>query len=62
MPAQKIKPTTVEEYINAAPAAVQERLWQLHECIKKAAPGAVEELKWNMPGYSYQKIDRKSVV
>ena len=56
MPAQKIKPTTVEEYINAAPADVQERLWQLHECIKKAAPGAVEELKWNMPGYSYQKI------
>ena len=56
MPAQKIKLTTIEEYINAAPADVQERLWQLHECIKKATPGAVEELKWNMPGYSYQKI------
>lgn len=35
---------------------MQERLWQLHNCIKKAAPGAVEELKWNMPAYSYQKI------
>jgi uncharacterized protein YdhG (YjbR/CyaY superfamily) len=56
MAVQKIKPTTIEEYINAAPAAVQEKLWQLHDCIKKAAPGAVEALKWNMPGYSYQKI------
>jgi uncharacterized protein YdhG (YjbR/CyaY superfamily) len=52
----KIKPTTIAEYIDAAPADVQERLWLLHNCIKKAAPGAVEELKWNMPGYSYQKI------
>ena len=56
MLAQKIKPTTIAEYIDAAPADVQERLWQLHNCIKKAAPGAGEELKWNMPGYSYQKI------
>ena len=56
MPAPKIKPATIEEYIDAAPADVQERLWELHNCIKKAAPGAVEALKWNMPGYSYQKI------
>ena len=56
MTSTKIKPTTIAEYIDAAPADVQERLWQLHNCIKKAAPGAVEELKWNMPGYSYQKI------
>ncbi|MES2850927.1 MAG: DUF1801 domain-containing protein [Bacteroidota bacterium] len=56
MPAQKIKPTTIEEYINAAPADVQERLYKLHECIKKAAPGTTEELKWRMPAYSYQKI------
>jgi uncharacterized protein YdhG (YjbR/CyaY superfamily) len=56
MASTKIKPTTIAEYIDAAPAEVQERLWQLHNCIKKAAPGAKEELKWNMPGYSYQKI------
>ncbi|MBP6022931.1 iron chaperone [Ferruginibacter sp.] len=56
MVSAKIKPTTIVEYIDAAPPDVQERLWQLHNCIKKAAPGAVEELKWNMPGYSYQKI------
>jgi len=52
----KLKPGTIEEYINAAPAAVQEKLLQLHECIRAAATGAKEELKWGMPAYSYQKI------
>jgi uncharacterized protein YdhG (YjbR/CyaY superfamily) len=56
MVTQKIKHTTIEEYINAAPVDVQEKLWQLHECIRKAAPGATENLKWRMPAYSYQKI------
>ena len=56
MATQKIKPTTIEEYITAAPAAVQEKLWRLHECIRKAAPAATENLKWRMPAYSYQKI------
>ena len=56
MATQKLKPTTIEEYINAAPAAVQERLWLLHQCILKAAPAATENLKWRMPAYSYQKI------
>ena len=56
MATQKIKPTSIDEYINAAPIAVQEKLWQLHECIRKAAPGATENLKWRMPAYSYQKI------
>jgi uncharacterized protein YdhG (YjbR/CyaY superfamily) len=56
MVSAKIKPTTIGEYIDAAPADVQERLWQLHNCIIKVAPGALEELKWNMPSYSYQKI------
>lgn len=56
MPAQKLKPTSIGEYINAAPPDVQERLWKLHTCILKAAPGAEEGLKWRMPAYSYQKI------
>jgi len=51
-----MKPKTIEEYIYAAPAEVQERLWKLHECIRKAAMGAAEGLKWSMPAYSYQKI------
>jgi uncharacterized protein YdhG (YjbR/CyaY superfamily) len=56
MATPKIKPATIEAYINAAPADVQEKLWQLHECILKTAPGATENLKWRMPAYSYQKI------
>src|SRR5688572_30682287 len=51
-----MKPKTIEEYIYAAPAEVQEKLWKLHECIRAAAPGAAEGLKWSMPAYSYQKI------
>ncbi|MFI5129662.1 MAG: iron chaperone [Chitinophagales bacterium] len=50
------KPTTIKNYIEAAPKAAQEKLWQLHEIIREAAPGAEEGLKWSMPAYSYQKI------
>ena len=50
------KPKTIEEYIEAAPKEVQEKLLQLHKTILKAAPGAIEALKWSMPAYSYQKI------
>ena len=53
---KKIKPTSIEEYIDAAPIDTQKKLHQLHACIRKAAPGAVESLKWRMPAYSYQKI------
>jgi len=51
-----MRPKTIEEYIYSAPAEVQERLWELHECIRAAAPGATEGLKWRMPAYSFQKI------
>ena len=51
-----MKPTTIEEYIEAAPAATHAKLKQLHETIRKAAPGAKESLKWRMPAYSYEKI------
>lgn len=53
---QKIKPASTEEYIAAAPATVQAKLLQMHACIREAAPGAAESLKWSMPAYSYQKI------
>ena len=50
------KPTTIQEYIDSAPPELQKRLWQLHETIRAAARGITENLKWNMPAYSYQKI------
>lgn len=51
-----MKPETIEDYIAASPAEAQNKLQQLHECILNAAPGATQELKWNMPAYSYKRI------
>ena len=56
MLSKKSKPATIEEYIDAAPEETQDKLHQLHDCIRKAAPGATEELKWSMPAYSYKRI------
>jgi uncharacterized protein YdhG (YjbR/CyaY superfamily) len=53
---KKAKPQTIEEYIEAAPEETRDKLRQLHECIKAAAPGAKEDLKWSMPAYSYRRI------
>jgi len=56
MISKKAKPKTIEEYIKAAPGGTREKLYQMHTCILKAAPGAVESLKWSMPAYSYKRI------
>ena len=56
MASKKTKPKTIEEYIQAAPEEARKKLLQMHECIRKAAPGAEEGLKWSMPAYSYQRI------
>lgn len=41
----------VDEYINTFPEQVQERLMQLRQAIKKAAPEAVESISYGMPAY-----------
>jgi uncharacterized protein YdhG (YjbR/CyaY superfamily) len=46
----------ITEYINAAPKASQWKLRELCACIRAAAPGAKEGLKWGIPAYSYQRI------
>jgi uncharacterized protein YdhG (YjbR/CyaY superfamily) len=56
MVSRKTKPTTIEEYIQAAPPEAREILHQMHQCIRGAAPGAAESLKWSMPSYSYKRI------
>ena len=56
MVSKKPKPETIADYIKAAPQETQQKLRQMHECIRAAAPGARESLKWNMPAYSYRKI------
>jgi len=57
MPAKGLpKPKTIPEYIAAAPLPMQEKLYQLLACIRKAAPRAEESLKWGKPAFSYDRI------
>jgi uncharacterized protein YdhG (YjbR/CyaY superfamily) len=50
------KPKGITGYIAAAPEAAQEKLHEMLTCIRAAAPGATESLKWGMPAFSYQRI------
>jgi uncharacterized protein YdhG (YjbR/CyaY superfamily) len=50
------KPKTITEYIQSAPEAAQPKLWELLEILRKAAPGAEENLKWGQPALSYEWI------
>lgn len=56
MISKKTKPKTVDEYINAAPKEAQKQLRDMRACIRDAAPGAKEGLKWGMPAFSYERI------
>ncbi|KAF1701873.1 iron chaperone [Pseudoxanthomonas suwonensis] len=46
------KPTTVEQYIAAAPSLAQDRLREMRQCLHEAAPEAEESLKWGKPAFS----------
>jgi uncharacterized protein YdhG (YjbR/CyaY superfamily) len=50
------RPTTIDEYILAEPKDVQKKLREMRRCIRAAAPGATESLKWSMPAFSYKRI------
>jgi uncharacterized protein YdhG (YjbR/CyaY superfamily) len=56
MISRKAKPKTITEYINAAPKEAREKLREMRACIREAAPGATESLKWGMPAFSYRRI------
>src|SRR5687768_2636440 len=53
---RKEKPETVADYIDAAPEDARRRLREMRACLRKAAPGATESLKWGVPALSYQRI------
>ena len=50
------KPTTVTEYINAAPRQAKEKLQELRAILQKAAPEATECLKWGSPVFEEKRI------
>jgi len=56
MTSKKAPPESITEYINAAPKEAQKKLREMRACIRAAAPGAKESLKWGMPAFSYRRI------
>ena len=54
MPASK--PTTVIEYIEAAPQEAQAKLREIRAVLKKVAPNAMETLKWGSPVFEEGRI------
>lgn len=50
------KPKTIPEYIDATSKQAQERLHEMLDCLRKAAPGAEESLKWGQPALLYRWI------
>ena len=56
MTPKKPRPKTIAAYINAAPKEARKKLREMRACIRKAAPGAKESLKWGMPAFSYRRI------
>lgn len=45
----KIKPSNIDEYIDAAPPFAQEKLRELRSILKEVAPNATEMIKWGHP-------------
>src|SRR5512136_2243709 len=44
-------PTTIDEYIAQFPEEVQQILVRIRAVIKESAPGAVEKISYQMPGF-----------
>ena len=56
MTSKTARPTSTTEYINAAPKETRKKLREMRACIREAAPGAKESLKWGMPAFSNRRI------
>ena len=52
----KDKPTTVEQYIVAAPEQAHQKLRELRAILKEAAPEATEAIKWGYPVFEDERI------
>jgi uncharacterized protein YdhG (YjbR/CyaY superfamily) len=52
----KTKPTSVDEYIEAAPKEAQEKLREIRAVLKKVVPSAKETLKWGSPVFEEGRI------
>jgi len=52
----KARPTTIAEYIRAAPKEAQKALREMRAILKGAAPKATEGLKWGSPVFEEKRI------
>ena len=52
----KIKPSTINEYIDSAPTEAREKLNEIRAILKKAAPNATETIKWGTPVFEEKRI------
>ncbi len=52
----KIKPSNVDEYIEAAPLVAREKLREIRSILRKVAPNATEMLKWGNPVFFENRI------
>ena len=52
----KTGPTTVDEYIDAAPKEAQAKLREIRSILKQVAPNATEALKWGQPVFEEKRI------
>jgi len=52
----KTKPTTIAEYIDAAPEEAQKNLRELYAILREVAPDAAEGLKWGSPAFEEKRI------
>src|SRR5688572_1379470 len=52
----KTKPTTVEEYIDAAPKEARDKLREMREILKTVVPKATEAIKWGSPVFEEKRI------
>lgn len=52
----KAKPTTVTEYIAAAPREAQQKLREIRTILRQVAPNATETLKWGSPVFEERRI------
>jgi uncharacterized protein YdhG (YjbR/CyaY superfamily) len=51
MPKQTTQATTIDEYIAQYPKDIQDMLSKIRSVVKQAAPGAVEKISYQMPGF-----------
>jgi len=56
MTPRKPLPKGIDAYIDAAPKKARKKLREMRACVRKAAPGAKESIKWRMPAFSYGRI------